>query len=180
MDIPVKGGSGRDLYVSLSNTEIYVSDKEIPWFQMNAFVNNGVLSFDLHTRQSSTGNVHPDFYAARFIKFTMNYFGTSGVEIKQFETYWINDSNSYETNYHQFVDYLTAHGDTKQNEVEAAKQTWTAKVMAKYGFSEVEQIKREIIEEEEIVTVLFSRPEYTSDVSQIGHIGKIITPGQDV
>jgi hypothetical protein len=143
----VQGGSSRDLNCKVSRDVVSVEDVVEPWFEMDARVSpHGVLTLHLATRSDKRNPAnHPDFFASKFVDFAIGHFSSKGINIKKFNATWFEWPGS--TNYSQFMEHFTLTGDEEY----AASQTWSAKVIAKHGFTKIESVKQS----GKMVTALF-------------------------
>lgn len=129
------GASNRILHCCFSETEILFEDNIDPWFRISANVDDrGELSLGLHTRRN-LNDLHPDFFASKFIDYALNHFNHFGIEINHFRAEWL-ESYSGATNYDQYMKHWRATHKRK----ESAKQTWTYKQMSKYGFTKIDKV----------------------------------------
>lgn len=115
-------GSGKELFYMFDERFVSVLDIDAGLF---AVVVNGELTMSLRTREE-TGR-HPDLFAGKFVDYAFEYFGSRGVAIERFHSFW----NSSSDNMLQFVETYERTGDS----VQAANGTWSGKAMARHGFS---------------------------------------------
>lgn len=158
----IHGGSGAEMEFWFGTNAISVSDITYPDRGMSAYLLNGLASFSLQTRSMLTDeredepNPHPDMFAAKFVKFALDYFGSTGEVVNVCKAEWNNPSLNWDT----FVAELQEDGD----KVRAAKQTWTGKLFTALGFSQIEaeDITFKNSGTRLIIYVMFHRP---SDVN---------------
>ncbi len=131
----VKGESGAELELEAFENSLKVVDKSNPDRGMEAIVTNGVFSFSVQTRRRITDECawgdtpHPDMFAARFVRFAIAYFGENGEEVTICQGEW----GPYSDNWLVFNDEYGRHG----NKARAAKATWSGKLFASMGFSQL-------------------------------------------
>lgn len=115
--------SGEEIKIHLESVSISLQDKN-RGFVMSAERNaDHTCSFSLRTRRGE--EVHPDFFATKFVKFVLSeYFKES---ISAIRTKWIPGS----LNYDQFRTALE-QGDSP---TVAASKTWEAQIVALFGFT---------------------------------------------
>ncbi|MBI2031578.1 MAG: hypothetical protein HYT08_03085 [Candidatus Levybacteria bacterium] len=151
----IETGSGRKVMADMvqrSNTAwIRIYDEDEPAFTMQANVHGKTASADIYTRKQ-TGERHPDFFARNFLVFALNHFKNEGYPVVRFEAKWIlTEGNEWGSDNYQEFQKLLQEGLGPE---EAARLTWTGKVLSELGFSEVESIKRS----DDEVIAFFKRP----------------------
>lgn len=143
----VSGGSGRELNCTFDERSIGIEDTSDPRFHLSADVDVlGSLHLDLYPRRFPRGERHPDLYAAKFIEDALRYFKRKGVVIHSFIASWERGGTNFE-------EFMSAHDRQQGDEKGAAAQTWSARTMAKYGFTNIENI---IVGQDKVV-VWFSK-----------------------
>lgn len=126
-------GSGAEIEFKLFSDLIAVADLAHPDRVMQAELTNRVAFFTLQTRSMLTDDLqsapdpHPDMFAARFVKFALEYFESMGEEIDICRGEWHYPGDNWRT----FMAELLA----QENAVKAAKATWSGKLFASLGFS---------------------------------------------
>lgn len=156
--IDCTGGSGSGLIIEMGNQtfaglaldlievqqEIGTSHDER---HMGATLNleDNTLTFDLLTRALRTRELHPDFFAGKFIEFAINYFEQiRGYKVEKVKSLWLTDSDNYDA---FFQIYNRRGKDTQFQQkgckvmVEAAENTWAGKTLAKLGFDQIEEVR---------------------------------------
>lgn len=133
----IKGGSGREIYCEIN------SDDGISWFEVedikNGFNMRIAVSRDTAVGEIYTRNLkgerHPDFFAKKFLSYALEHFTQQGYKITVFDALWLKNKKPWGSiNYTEFKKNLKDGSQPK----EAAKDTWTGRVMAELGFTEVE------------------------------------------
>lgn len=160
-----KSGSGTKIEFKYFDNSIAVADLAHPDRGMQAEVLNGVASFNLQTRGMVKDklkdelNPHPDMFAAKFVRFALEYFETIGEEVEMCKGEWHFPSDNWMT----FMAELLTH----ENRVKAAKATWSGKLFRSLGFSRLRKsdISLENTANNIKVVTLFRRP-YVVDVHQ--------------
>ena len=138
----VCGGSGRELNCTFDERSISIEDASDPRFHLSAVVDVlGSLHLDLYPRRFPQGERHPDLYAAKFIENALRYFKRKGVVIHDFIASWERGGTNFE-------EFMGAHERQQGDEKGAAAQTWSARTMAKHGFTNIENI---IVGEDKVV-----------------------------
>lgn len=135
-----------------NSASIRIYDEDEPAFTMQANVHGGTASANIYTRRKS-GERHPDFFAKNFLAFALIHFKNEAYPVVRFEAKWIliEGEEWGSDNYQQFR-RLIREGLVPED---AAKQTWTGKLLSELGFSELESIKRS---DDEIIA-FFKRPD---------------------
>lgn len=95
---------------------------------------NGVLGFDV--RASKDPNAFYDGSGIDMFSSSMQRLAQEGVPVNKIRGAWVEGSDS--VNYAQFSQNLSAG----MNPVDAAKNTWTGKLAAWYGYTKVEKIEK--------------------------------------
>lgn len=148
-EFTVTGGSGRELNCTFGDRLMKVEDATYPRFHLSAVVDVlGTLNLDLYPRLYHKGERHPDLYAAKFIAMALAYFERKRMAINGFFASWEKGGTNYE-------EFMQAHKKEGRNKIEAAAQTWSARTMARHGFTVVERVA--ISEDGEKVVALFSK-----------------------
>lgn len=140
----IYGGSRRILSYGLSQGNILLTldihDLKDPYYAMVGVLDTQqkILGFALNTKvksqdlQFGLGRTrHPDMFANKFIGIALSYFDSIGYAIHCCRAYWINEEKTSDAvNYYSFMRAFKRTG----NKIEAARQTWTGRVLAEYGF----------------------------------------------
>ena len=135
-----------------NSASIRIYDEDEPGFTMQADIHGETASANIYTRKQ-TGERHPDFFAKNFLAFALSYFKNEGYPAARFKTRWVLTKGEgwSSDNYLQFR-RLIREGLVPED---AAKQTWTGKLLSELGFSELESIKRS---DDEIIA-FFKKPD---------------------
>ncbi len=80
---------------------------------------------------------HPDIYAGKIAERFLQYIKANGIDIHAIDGSWRPSGD----NYKMFIDYLAKVSQKKpltaDDQLDAAKQTWTGRLATKLGYSEV-------------------------------------------
>ncbi|HUD04612.1 MAG TPA: hypothetical protein VMR59_01340 [Patescibacteria group bacterium] len=150
----VVSGSGRQLYCELDQSRISVIDINEQMLGLLARVTHGMMTLNLQTRldANSSTEVHPDLFGAKFVEMALVNFRNNGVNV----VYLIGKWHPGSVNYDAFQKVKLATGDM----VLAARSTWTGKIAALHGFTELKV--EDMLEDEEMgnryVRAIFRRP----------------------
>jgi len=138
--------SGWPLYCYVSPCQITLTDPKNSFDDLGrhhcgfrADVINKFLIFSIYTKgfKGDCQQKHPDLFAAELLKSSFNYFKRQNTQINSVLCHW--EAEAADT-YQQFINAL----DWDQNpepsidqQLEAAKQTWTAKQIASFGYTKI-------------------------------------------
>lgn len=125
----ILSGSGRTLEYVISKDRLGIRDIKNPKFHLFAKVEDSALSLDLRTKDKTFwGGTfrHPDLFASSFVGYAIIHFEKNGVTPTHFIGSWQESSD----NYNLFVAEYRKSFDT----VQAARATWSAKVLGRYRF----------------------------------------------
>ncbi len=158
------GGSGRALDYSITEDSIKITDEHDLQYEMEATCRDGVAEFTLFTNvvPPDAGNSearvrHPDMFAAKFVSFALQYFKSKDMDVKACKDLWYPpDSDNLDT-------FKEIYGKT-HDKVQAAKATWSAKVFAQNGYTEINEEDIQIdtlLNSDHAVTANFSRKDPT-------------------
>lgn len=132
----VDSGSGKKLNFRVEENLIEIRDAEFQYRYMRARVEDRAVNFSLYTTYLNKKSIedfpwerHPDLFADRFVGIALQYFEDRQVKIEICRDTWMPDSD----NFIAYREELNRSGD----KVKAAKNTWSGKIYAKYGFSEI-------------------------------------------
>lgn len=132
----IKGGSGREIICQISRSWITIRDEDENYW-MQAVVKGNEARAIIATRKLTAGERHPDFFARKFFCFAFKHFEDSGLNVTKFVARWVKSEGDFGSlNWDQYKEGV-AKGLSPQ---EAAKSTWTGKVLAECGFDEVEEL----------------------------------------
>lgn len=157
-------GSGRTLDYLITEDSLKIADGHNLQYEMEATCRDGVAEFTLFTnvvlpdaRNVEARVRHPDMFAAKFVSFALHYFKSKGIDVRVCEDLWYPpDSDNLDA-------FKEVYGRTK-DKVQAAKATWSAKVFAKFGYTEINEngIQVEpLLQSGYAVTAIFSRKDPT-------------------
>jgi len=137
--------SGWPLYCYVSPEQITLTDPDNSFDDLGrhpcgfrADVINKFLIFAIYTKgfKGDRQLKHPDLFAAELLKSSFNYFKRQNTQIDSVLCHWEAETDTYQ----QFINAL----DLDQNpepgidqQLQAAKQTWTAKQLALFGFTKL-------------------------------------------
>lgn len=152
----VKTGSGRTVICEFAQrgerSWIRVEDLK-DHFVMHAVVEKETASAEIHTRKKD-GKRHPDFFAKHFLAFALNHFKNEGHPVRKFNAMWspVEGDQWASDNYEDYWKFR------KEGipQAEAVRKTWTGRVLAQLGFTEIEDIKGE---EGSATYVTFKKPD---------------------
>lgn len=153
-EVIVKSGSGRRLSCEMGRSRIHVLDEDEQMLGLSASVTSGVIKLNLQTRlnNGSQQGVHPDLFAAKFVGMALVNFRHHGVNVVSLIGKWHPGS----VNYRAFQKTKVVTGDA----LLAAKSTWTGKIAALHGFTELNA--EDLLVDEELggryVRAIFRRP----------------------
>lgn len=180
------GGSGRSLQIELESRDIkgIVYDlvvvregvkPELGKRILEAHYNieKKTLGFNLKTKTKHLRRRHPDFFAGKFIEFAIKYFEQiRGHNIENVKGDWRMSSDNFKA---FFMTYDKDGKDRKyfqkdyQVAIDAAKSTWTGRILSNLGFTEIDDVDLRLYEEGAItidgyqfysrVEAIFSRKE---------------------
>lgn len=136
----IKGGSGREIVCQIWRNRITLRDVYKNYW-MQAVVEGDKASALIVTRKLTTGERHPDFFARKFFHFALNHFEKNGLNVTRFAARWVKSEGEYGSlNWDQYKEGI-ANGLSPK---EAAKATWTGRVLAECGFGEVEELREDV------------------------------------
>ena len=99
-------------------------------FYLKCFVDAviGVVSYQLKTKIIRYDRISrsPDFNAFEFKQLTLNYFNNL-FSVKEIDTKWVRGSDTYRQ-------FMSQYNKYRNNLIEAANTTWSAKTNAKLGY----------------------------------------------
>lgn len=108
-------------------------------------VEDNVLEFNLRSKSLRTRELHPDFFAGKFVEFAIRYFEQiRGHKVEKVKSLWLLDSDNYDA---FFQTYNRRRKDTQFQQkgrkvmVEAARNTWEGKTLARLGFDQIEEVR---------------------------------------
>lgn len=143
-----------------SSHRIWVVDSSASAYSLNAtLAQNGIVHFGLYTRrydesQYQPFGVHPDFFAKAFVGVALDFF-KHHYRVIGCEGKWNRKSRNG-------VSFLEIYDPSRDNRVESALTTWSAKTFSYYGFSKISDrdidITRDSKKNIQTVSALF-RPE---------------------
>lgn len=151
----IETGSGRRVMGEVSNRAnsafLRIYDEDDRSFLMEAEIHGNIGSANIFTRKK-TGERHPDFFARNFLIFALRHFENEGYVVDKFQARWtLTEEGEWEfDNYRQFQKLIREGVDA----TEAARQTWTGKILSELGFTEIESVKSS---DDEII-VFFRKP----------------------
>lgn len=157
----IKGRSGNPLYVDISKSVVRIWD--MIWnCHFIASVESGVLSIDVWTKGYKGANQkHPDLYFNELLIQSMERFEREKVEINAVACDWENDWEAARTS-DLYWEFMSGIGDepTRDEMVQAAKNTSAGKVLAKFGFENVTEVEiRKFAGKEKVVAIFAKEPE---------------------
>jgi hypothetical protein len=128
----VTSASGKNLGYILDEGHISVSDLENEYFMLSASWADETVEFALASTKIQSREKHPDMYAGKFVEFALSYFESQGKTVREIFDVWEPPSDNYKgfCNARNYWD----------NDFKAAKQTWSGRTYAKFGFSHVDSI----------------------------------------
>lgn len=125
-----EGGSGAVLSASIAPSMLMLNDEERGGSLVAiADPANRAFNLALSTRLKD-GSRHPDLFAAKFIGVALHHFARNGFRPDCLEAEWTPGGDNYNT----FKDGMQTHRDKR----DAVLATWTARIIAQYGFTRVE------------------------------------------
>lgn|SRR3989344_5726361 len=148
-------GSGRKVFCDIGE------DDDIAWVRiednkdhyiMHINLKGDTVAGEIHTRKKN-GERHPDFFAKNFLAFALNHFAQQGYSVRRFKAMWAPvESGEWGSDNYEDYQRLIQEGKTPD---EAAKETWTGKVLSQLGFVEVESVQSV----ENFTIALFKKPD---------------------
>lgn len=125
-----RGESGLPVSVKVARAELSIESTPRPDFLLSARVEGDTLELNLRTElKNPSGHkevYHPDMFARRFVDYAMQFFKANDVSVNNFQGMW----QSYSDNYAEFMKNVKT-----MSPLEAARQTWTGRTMARHGFT---------------------------------------------
>lgn len=157
--------------------EIDIRDAENYSFFFNAKVTpDNLISFSINNRnlRGNRDEKQPDIYPLELAKRAYKYFIEQGHAINGIAARWTKyrDGTSLLDNYDQYFAYLKSLPKrgllnlwkySEDEKMRAAKQTWTGKMAATLGFTEVDKVKEKIEDSRTTISTTFRKP---TDASQ--------------
>lgn len=131
--------SGEELEYDISNSVLTIMDLRTEEFMLSSRNTYGTTSFSLRTRsRHDREKHHPDLFAKKFVKCAIEYFKANGRETNVCVGEWHAGSDNFET----FINEYNKH----KNSVEAAKATWSGKVFVELGYTKVDMVHIDLLE----------------------------------
>ena len=128
----ILSASGRPLNFWMTDKEIYIGEVDPSIFRMFAHVARGILTLDLKTKDiafSERPQRHPDLYAERFVNLALRHFQNCQTPVNFFRGDWKPGTD----NFNSFMEAVALG----QDNVTAARNTWSGKTLGKHGFSKI-------------------------------------------
>lgn len=134
------GRSGQKFYYTITSDSVNIATEDGSSIGFSASVEDGVLSAFVDNT-IGPGEKHPDLHPTKLIKHTIAYFKDRGHEITTFEGHWVaTDTPGDSVNWEEFAEQYDASDRSDEAAIAAARNTWTGRLAAELGFTEVNSV----------------------------------------
>lgn len=164
----IKGLSGKTtLEYIIQDTKVLIIDKDDPALGFKAWVENDVLRFNIFTKgyQGQSKVRHPDLFATILAKRAYRLFQENNIAMDRLEANWTEGEGednlkkyyaTLQSLYSQYEQGLITKDEMRK---QAAKNTWTGRLAAKLGFTEITSIQRKYQGDRVVEQIVFTKPQ---------------------
>lgn len=126
---------GEEYLLQITQKTIFLSatnpDHKDHYFFRSYLDDAGILELHISTRHPENDSRAPGLYAYELVGIALNYFKRKQKDVNAIRGHWTKDR--YSDNYVQYMQKIRS-GSTP---IQAAKETWTGKASARYGYTKV-------------------------------------------
>ncbi len=155
----IQGKSGRSLDVFVTNSVVHISSAEDRKVLFAAHAINNTYNLNIRNIEAN-GQRHPDLYPGQLAKYSYEFLTENGIPMDVMNGKWVPSYDGKPSvNYEAYASNLSGTiNPTVEDKAKAAQNTWTGRLAASLGYTDIHQILEGEGQSGEMVIVQFIKP----------------------